>query len=142
MMNLNEQFEKALIIATEAHIGQTRLNGESYSFHFLRVSFKCKTMIAKIAAILHDVIEDSDFDEKYLLSHGIDKQIVDIVSILTHGQESYKDYIERVSTHPICVEVKIADLEDNMDLFQLPELTDHFASRLKKYHQSYNYLKE
>jgi len=142
-MNLNEQFERALIIAAEAHIGQTRLNGEPYSFHFLRVSFKCKTMIAKIAAILHDVIEDCDRDADYLLSHGIDEQIVDIVMILTHNKdESYEFYIERVARHVTAIEVKLCDLEDNTDILQLPELTDRFATRLQKYHKTYNLLKD
>ena len=141
-MNLNEQFEKALLIATAVHEGQIRLNGDPYILHPLRVALKCKNKFSRVVAILHDVIEDSNFDEEDLKARGISEEVSHIVMILTHREkESYEDYIKRVVEDSVAIEVKMHDLEDNMDILQLPEMTDLFATRLQKYHKAYKFFK-
>lgn len=55
---MNPLLEKALLIATKAHAGQTDKAGVPYVFHPIRVSCKCVTNEEKIVALLHDTIED------------------------------------------------------------------------------------
>lgn len=52
---------RAIEIATEAHRGQLDKTGEEYIGHPLRVMAMGKTENEKIAGMLHDVVEDSDW---------------------------------------------------------------------------------
>ncbi len=55
--------------------------------------------------------------------------------------ETYQEFIERVRVNPIARRVKLADLEDNMDIQRLPTLTEKDAERLKKYLDAWNSLR-
>lgn len=85
-----------------------------YIIHPIRVSQEVSWELAKTCALLHDLIEDTDttYEEiKYVFW----KEIADIVEILTHRKwESYLDYIARVKENDIAVQVKIADICDNL----------------------------
>lgn len=68
-MSDNKQLQLALEIATIAHKNVIRRNGDPYIFHVLRVANNSrfvKTKSQKAAAILHDTIEDTPFDENFL----------------------------------------------------------------------------
>ena len=54
--------------------------------------------------------------------------------------ETYDDFVHRASENPIGREVKIADLEDNMDIRRLKEITDDDVARLRKYLRAWQYL--
>jgi (p)ppGpp synthase/HD superfamily hydrolase len=110
-MNL---YTSALIFATKAHSGQKRLNGDNYIIHPIRVSQEVKTENQKAIALLHDVIEDSKitFDN---IKETFGDEIANAVECLTHRKgESYDDYIGRVLTNQDAVQVKIADICDNL----------------------------
>ncbi len=51
-------------------------------------------------------------------------------------QESYEDFIERVNLNPIARRIKLADLEDNMDLKRIREPGEEDWERTKKYHRA------
>ena len=56
-------YEEALFLAVREHMGQiygSKKEKEPYINHPIRVSFRCKTKKAKIVALLHDVVEDTD----------------------------------------------------------------------------------
>jgi len=73
-----------------------------------------------IAALLHDVIEDSDLDAVQLLDMGFSELVAGAVQTVSRAAaESYTDFIERIATDAFAARIKIADLEDNMDLFRL-----------------------
>lgn len=98
-------------------------------------------------AILHDLLEDCPEWNEFLLKNIFLETIVDAVVVLTKGKnEPYEDYITRVLQHDVAVLVKKADLEHNMDITRLSELTKKDIERLKKYHKAYlritNHLKE
>ena len=59
-----------------------------------------------------------------------------------HKNESYEDFIKRSRLNPIGRQVKLHDLEDNMDITRLNELTEKDICRLNKYLKAYKYLKE
>lgn len=142
-MQYTQLYEKAMEIASEAHSGQFDKGGMPYILHPIAVSAKCATNDAKIAALLHDTVEDSDFVTlQCLADDGFPKQIVDAVDALTRREyESYSDFISRVSEDPIATEVKIADLEHNMDLTRLKCITKTDIDRIRKYHKHWKKLK-
>lgn len=134
-------FDKAVEIATKAHEGQTDKSGKPYIGHVMRVSLGCKTQKSKVIALLHDVIEDTPVTPEQLMADGIPADIVEAVLILSRRQgEEYEQYINRVAPHPLCREVKIADLEDNMDVRRLAEIGEADVKRLKKYHKAWKTL--
>lgn len=136
-------YNKSLEIAFEAHKGQLDKGGESYIMHPIRVSQKCKTPQAKIVALLHDVLEDSNITTTQLHELGIPEEIISWVLILTkEPNKEYKKYIVKVGNFDITTEVKLADLEDNMNISRLhEELTEKDYVRLRKYKKAYEYLK-
>ena len=135
--------EKAITIATKAHEGQTDKAGVPYILHPIRVSNRCRTYEERIVAILHDTIEDTDVTPDYLLSEGFPKNIVEAVLSVTRNEgESYDDFIIRSKQNPIGRQVKIHDLEDNMDITRLHQLTEKDIERLNKYLKAYRTLIE
>lgn len=143
MTSIDSLLEKALQIATEAHIYQVDKVGKAYIFHPIRVANRCYTDEEKIVALLHDTIEDTEVTAEYLLMEGFPRKIVDaILSVSRNKDESYEDFIKRSRLNPIGRQVKIHDLEDNMDITRLSELTEKDLVRLNKYLKAYRYLKE
>ncbi len=140
---MDNLLEKALRIAGKAHKGQVDKAGDPYIFHPIRVSNRCLTNEERIVALLHDVIEDADITFEHLLAEGFPRNIVDaIVSVTRNKDESYDEFIKRARLNPIGRIVKIHDLEDNMDITRLKNITENDISRLNKYIRAYKYLKE
>lgn len=132
----------AIILATDAHRGQLDKAGEPYIFHPLRVMMAMRFHEDRIAAVLHDVVEDTDVTIADLVKMDFPTQSIDAVEALTHAKgEPYMDYIHRVALNYIATRVKLADLADNMDLERLPELTLKDLERYHKYRQARAYLK-
>jgi len=109
-----EEFEKALQIATEAHRGQKDMSGGDYILHPIAVSEFCITERGKIAALLHDVVEDTDVTLGDLRAAGFDEDIVMAVDCVSKRiGEELSDYLERVAKSDISTEVKFADMRHN-----------------------------
>lgn len=139
----NNLLKKALAIATKVHEGQTDKAGVPYILHPIRVSNRCRTDEERIVAILHDTIEDTDVTSDYLLSEGFPKSIVEaVLSVTRNENESYDDFILRSKLNPIGRQVKIHDLEDNMDITRLQSLSEKDLERLNKYLKAYRTLIE
>lgn len=136
-------YMKALRVAKECHKDQKDKGGHDYIGHPIRVSDRCMTEKTSITALLHDTIEDSQMTAEKLLKLGFPSDIVEAVVVLTKSKETdYDTYIEQIGTNPIAQEVKIADLEDNLDITRLPyPLTNKDLDRLNKYLKSLIYLK-
>lgn len=141
MLSYNEQFQIALELAVEKHKNQTDKAGNPYILHPLHVMENVNSKEGKIVAILHDIIEDTDITENYLLKIGLSKRIVDAVVALTRSKDiDYQEYIKNLSSNPLAKEVKLADLEHNMDLKRLPTLEEKDLERNRKYQIAYHYL--
>ena len=141
MLSYNEQFQIALELAVEKHKNQTDKAGNPYILHPLHVMENVNSKEGKIVAILHDIIEDTDVTEDYLLKIGLSKRIVDAVVALTRSEDiDYQEYIKTLSSNPLAKEVKLADLEHNMDLKRLPTLEEKDLDRNRKYQIAYHYL--
>jgi (p)ppGpp synthase/HD superfamily hydrolase len=134
--------EDAILLAAQAHRGQKEKGGTPYILHPLRVMFRLESEEERIAAVLHDVIEDTSHTLEGLRAMGYAEAIVEAIDGLTRREnETYEQFIERARGNPIAQRVKIADLEDNMDVRRLPLLTDKDAERLKKYLNAWTRLK-
>ncbi len=141
MLSYNEQFQLALELAVQKHKNQTDKSGNPYILHPLHIMETVETKDAKIVAILHDIIEDTDVTADYLLEIGLSKHIVDAVVALTRSDdEDYQEYIKNLSSNKLAKEVKLADLEHNMDLKRLPSLKERDLDRNRKYQIAYHYL--
>jgi len=143
-MTNEELLEKAREIATEAHKWQVDKGGKPYIGHPLRVAERCTDIRAKIVAVLHDVLEDTEWTVEGLQEEGFPQEITDaLVGVTRPEEESYDDFIIRAGKNPISRAVKIADLEDNMDIRRLRYPMDEWDfKRLNKYLKSYEYLKK
>jgi len=134
---------KALRIAAMVHEGQQDRYGAPYILHPLRVMARVATDDEKMAAILHDVVEDSEWTLDDLRKEGFSAVVLKAVDALTRRDgEDYMNYIERLKPNPIARLVKLADLEDNMDLRRLPTVAAKDIERLARYHQVWLKLKE
>ncbi|MBR6063309.1 MAG: HD domain-containing protein [Bacteroidales bacterium] len=142
-MNWHELYDLALQIATKAHEGQKDKSGYEYIMHPIRVAERCKDTRAKIVALLHDTIEDTFVTTDYLREQGFPDEIIEgVLSVTKREGESYDEFVRRAAENPLGKEVKKADLEDNMDIRRLKELTDEDVGRLRKYLRAWQFLNE
>lgn len=119
-INMQEVLTKSIILATEVHRNQQDKSGQPYILHPLRVMNNVDSIEAKIVGILHDVIEDGDVSEEYMINLGIPHVLVEAVRLLSRVQEEpYLEYVLRVKENPIAKAVKKADLEDNLNISRL-----------------------
>ena len=124
--------ERAVQIAAEAHAGQKDKSGAPYLLHPLRMMLRMHSDTAMMAAILHDVVEDSDWTLDGLRAEGFPEEVVAAVDSLTHREgESYEAFVNRVRVNALARQVKLADLEDNMNLKRLSEVTSKDLARLE-----------
>lgn len=143
MMNFDELREKAMQIAIKVHRGQLDKGGNDYINHPVRVERRCACQEDRLVALLHDTIEDGNIASEYLLLVGFSQEVVDaVLSVSRKRGEDYFEFIQRCKANPIGRRVKICDLEDNMDITRLNELTEKDIERLKKYHKAYKMLNE
>ncbi|NTW37933.1 MAG: HD domain-containing protein [Syntrophobacteraceae bacterium] len=126
--------ERAITIAAQAHQGQTDKAHEPYILHPIRVMLRLSTPDERMAAVLHDVLEDTDWSRTDLEREGFSRAVLDAVEALTRrSDETYEDFLHRVSLNPIALRVKLADLEDNLDASRIAQPTDRDVRRMEKY---------
>jgi len=128
--------EVAIKIAVEAHSGQLDKAGQPYVLHPLRVMLSLSDEKDRIVGVLHDVIEDSNITYDYLIVNGFEGQreiLEALKSVTKEKDETYDDFIERVAQNSIGKRVKLADLQDNMNLSRIPNPTEKDYERIKRY---------
>lgn len=143
--NLERLYEKAVVIAQEAHRGQMDKGGNPYIEHPLYVASKVDSVELKIVAVLHDTLEDSDMTAEDLRRKGFPDRIVEAIVVLTHedgNEEAYLDYIRRVAENKMAAEVKKADLMHNMDMSRIQKPTEKDLKRRAKYEKAFYLLEE
>jgi len=108
--------ETAMQIAYAAHAGQTDKVGVPYVFHPYHVAEQMKTEATVTAALLHDVVEDSEYTLDDLRAAGISSEVIRAVDLLTKKSGvDYMEYIKEIKQNPIARAVKIGDLVHNSD---------------------------
>jgi (p)ppGpp synthase/HD superfamily hydrolase len=120
--------------------------GKPYMKHLIRVMESVPDWGGgdlRIAAMLHDILEDCPEWTEGALRCIFSERIVDTIVALTHqDHEMYADYIDRIcaGNDQWVKTIKIADLKDNMDITRLGELSKGDLDRLSKYHAAYKKL--
>lgn len=136
--------QKAFELVEEIFKDTVDKGGNSYINHLTKVASKLKGEKDKTIALLHDVLEDTELTKDDLLSMGFPEEIVDAVVILSRkDNEIYSEFIKRISysNNISAIKVKIADLEDNMDLSRISNPTDEDIKRVeKRYKPAYKML--
>lgn len=139
-------YNTAMKIAYKQHMGQVDRGGSRYINHPIRVADNCDTARQKVVALLHDVVEDTDYTLDDLRKAEYIKdypEIIEAVDALTRREgESYMDFIHRVATNSIALCVKIRDLEDNLDCKRIPDMKEEDWNRMKKYYKARKFLIE
>lgn len=143
-------------LATFAHRHQYDKAGEPYINHPLRVLESVKAQGAQayvqMAAVLHDVTEDTPFTAQMLLDLGVPEAAVEIVKLLdrdyskwyhfagdgplnyTYTGKEQVDYFyyEGIRKNPGALIVKKADIGDNTQPWRLEYLPVETQDRLRK----------
>ena len=136
--------ERAIAIAAEAHAGQVDKAGKPYILHPLRVMLRLETAEERIAAVLHDIVEDCGWSIDDLGAAGFSPTVLRAVESLTRKDgESYDAFVARAAADPIGRRVKLADLEDNTRLSRTilrPEQLPRDLNRVRRYLLSYKFL--
>lgn len=130
--------ERAIAIATEAHTGQTDKAGAPYILHPLRVMRAQDSDDARIVAVLHDVVEDCPgWTFERLQAEGFSAAVIDALRMVTKiDGEPYEDFVKRAAGNPISRAVKLADLQDNMDMSRIANVTEKDLERVDKYRKA------
>ncbi|MBB5808287.1 (p)ppGpp synthase/HD superfamily hydrolase [Saccharothrix ecbatanensis] len=124
--------DDAIRIARAAHEGQVDKSGKPYIDHPLRVMGRVSGEHARMAAVLHDVVEDTPVTDSDLLAAGCPPEVVATVLALSHRDgEGQEDYLARVRADPVAVEVKRADIADNTSPARLALLDPATQDRLR-----------
>ncbi len=133
-MIYTEKTKKALKLCFEAHKEQTDKSGMPYVFHPFHLAEQMKTEETTIVALLHDLIEDTEYTIEDLSNMGFDKSVTDAIALMTHADGvDYMDYVRMIKENPIAKAVKLADLNHNSDLTRLDVIDEKAIKRREKY---------
>ena len=134
--------EDAIALAVEAHRGQRDKAGQPDVLHVLRVMFRCETELERTVAVLHDVVEDTGRSPDDLRRLGYSEEVLAALDCVTKRQgEDYAAFVERAAANPLARRVKLADLEDNLDLLRVTDVGPKDAERLARYVKAWHRLK-
>lgn len=132
----------AIAITAEAFKDKLDKGGQPYILHCLRVLDKIQgDECTKCAAIMHDIVEDTDWTFAKLTELGFSDKTIGILYLLTHNKETpYDEYIKSIAVCPYATQIKLRDLEDNSNITRLKGLRKKDMDRIEKYHRAYIYL--
>ena len=134
--------KKALRLCFEAHKNQVDKTGMPYVFHPFHLAEQMKDELTTICALLHDVIEDTDYTIMDLENMGFPNEALEALKLLTHNESvPYMDYVKELSKNPIAKAVKIADLTHNSDKSRLDVIDKWALKREEKYKKALEFLK-
>jgi len=96
---------------------------------------------ARMAAVLHDILEDTPLTERDLRAARVPEDVIAAVVALTHRpQDSYQAYIEQLAPHELARRVKLADLADNLANNRALPPTPEVRARIDRYERAQRQL--
>lgn len=126
--------KKAMRLAFDAHKDQVDKSGLPYVFHPLHLAEQMQTEETVTAALLHDVVEDTDYSLRDSTEMGFPKPVMDALALLTHDPSvPYLDYVAKIKENPIARAVKLADLRHNSNTTRLETVDAKTEQRIQKY---------
>lgn len=139
--------ESTVAFVQQAHEGQTDKGGKPYWLHPLSVMRRLgddASDAEKMAALLHDVLEDCDYTRGDLKDIGYPDDVLEAVEMLTRPDGwTYMDWIRSLaaSGNRIAIKVKIADNEDNSDPDRIAVLPPEERDIVRRYERSLKILR-
>ena len=129
--------KKALRLCFEAHKDQRDKSDLPYVTHPLHLAEQMSDEISTVVALLHDVVEDTDYTLSDLAGMGFPAEAVEAIALLTHEEGvPYLEYVARIKGNPVARTVKLADLRHNSDLTRLDEIHERDLARVAKYRRA------
>ena len=133
--------KKALCLCFEAHKDQRDKSGMPYVFHPFHLAEQMETEDTTVVALLHDVVEDTDYTLDDLAVMGFGDAVIEALALLTHDPAvPYMDYVTAIKENPIARAVKLADLRHNSDVTRLDVVDEKALARREKYLQAMELL--
>lgn len=140
-MIYTELTKKAITLMYNAHKDQFDKSGIPYVFHPFHLAEQMKDESTTVVALLHDVVEDTNYSIEDIESMGFGKSICDALRLLTHDKSvPYMEYVRCIKANPIAAAVKIADLKHNSDLTRLDTVSSDDIARVEKYREALRIL--
>lgn len=103
----------AMKLAYAAHHGQVDKGNVPYIFHPFHLAEQMEDEVSCTAALLHDVVEDTDITLEQL-SQQFPPEVIEILRLLTHEKGvPYMDYLKKLAPNPIARKIKLADIAHN-----------------------------
>lgn len=129
--------DEAIQVARRAHEGQLDKSGRPYIAHPLRVMGTVSGEHERMAAVLHDVVEDTSVTLADLTAAGCPEEVLAAVAAISKQPgEDQAAYLARVAANPIARLVKRADIADNMSPDRLARLDPATQERLRTKYES------
>lgn len=133
--------KKAMRLCFDAHKDQVDKSGMPYVFHPFHVAEQMQTEETTIVALLHDVVEDTDYTIDDLRAMGFPEAVTDALALMTHTKGvPYMEYVAAIKGNPIATAVKLADLRHNSDLSRLDAVDEKALRRVEKYKKAITLL--
>ena len=136
---------RAIEIASKEFVNTLDKGGKPYILHCLWVMNRVRHLGENymIVAVLHDLIEDTDWTIVGLKKEGFNNEVCLAIAALTHDRKvKYLTYIDNLKTNDLCVQVKLRDLEHNSKITRLKGINQKDIDRMVKYHEAYTHLKK
>lgn len=151
--------DDTIALVRKAHAGQTDKAGEPYVEHLLRVYERARKRLNELAvsidaqerdeilhaALLHDIVEDTEHTFEQLRAMGYADATVRRVALLTREEDGrpYQEEIEEIagSGDLGAIVIKLSDNEDNSDQVRVSKLPEGNPERLERYRQSMETLR-
>ena len=131
----------ALKLCFEAHKTQTDKSGMPYVFHPFHLAEQMRDEDTTVVALLHDVIEDTDYTLDDLRELGFEDRVISAIALMTHDDAvPYMEYVAQIKKNPIARAVKLADLRHNSDMTRLDTVSPWDEKRAKKYAEAIRLL--
>lgn len=142
-MIYTEMTKKALRLSFDAHKDQADKSGIPYVYHPFHLAEQMESEETVTVALLHDVVEDTDYTIEDIIAMGFPKPVTDALALMTHDKTiPYMDYVAKIKTNPIAKAVKLADLRHNSDTSRLEYVDEKVLRRIRKYHDAIELLEE
>lgn len=131
-----DTLQDAIALAEFAHRGQLDKAGFPYVEHCKRVLANVQAMGARpfvqVAAVLHDVIEDTRFTAAMLRDLGISLAAVVLIEKVSRNLDPSVDYYGRIRIDPDARMIKLADIRDNTAEWRLSYLPPDAQVRMRE----------
>lgn len=143
-------YGKAYLICERIFKGKRHVSGKDYFKHLIEVADRFSDEETKTVTLLHDIFKETTltpFDLDYI---GFPSNLIKCIYIMTRKEnETYDYFIDRIisSNNSMALDIKKADIEQNMNLNDLDSLSDDYLNIINlKYKPQYekilDFLKE